>query len=65
MKPVGAIPMRVSVGRPITGARIETFTAEEQIAARSVAPSQGRGLKHMHAGDMEIAKRSPHHRGAD
>ncbi len=55
----------VAGGRPLTGARIETPTLGQTLSITSVAPSQGRGSKHLHGEDGGVIMVSPPHRGAD
>ena len=49
----------VSSGRPFTGAWIETRYGEDADLMRVVAPSRGRGLKHMQTTDyfLEVLRR--------
>ena len=51
--------------RPLTGARIETGTSKRTSSNRDVAPSRGRGSKHL-TGDYALPPaKSPPHGGAD
>ena len=61
----GSTARRPWSGRPYTGARIETISLHRSSSPSGVAPTQGRGLKHLVGRGLAVVDGSPLHRGAD